>query len=142
MSFYQSNENKKTENNNKDFIEVPDLKDVSLLAGTLRKLRRNYLVLKIVAESPYINQKQTSDESLHKRTASEKSRRRMKIADLKAFVETKLLSKSDKALEKIGQDDPKPLDQSQPVRFHSIAKRILDVCTSLSLLYLHLGISS
>lgn len=33
----------------------------------------------------------------------------MKMADLKAFVETKLLSKSDKALEKIGQDDPKPL---------------------------------
>lgn len=31
----------------------------------------------------------------------------MKMADLKAFVETKLLSKSEKALEKIGQDDPK-----------------------------------
>lgn len=29
----------------------------------------------------------------------------MKIADLKAFVETKLLSKSDKALEKIGQEE-------------------------------------
>lgn len=143
VSFYQSNENKKTENNNKDFIEVPELKDVSLLAGTLRNLRRrNFVVLTIVAESPYTNQKQTSDESLHKRTASEKSRKRMKIADLKTFVETKLLSKSDKALEKIGHDDPKPLDQSQPVRFHSIAKRILDVCTSLSLLYLHLGISS
>lgn len=56
----------------------------------------------------------------------------MKIADLKAFVETKLLSKSDKALEKIGQDDPKPLDQCQPVRFQNIAKRILDVCTPAS----------
>lgn len=29
----------------------------------------------------------------------------MKMADLKAFVETKLLSKSEKALEKIGHDD-------------------------------------
>jgi regulatory protein YycI of two-component signal transduction system YycFG len=33
----------------------------------------------------------------------------MKMADLKAFVETKLLSKSEKALEKIGQDEPKML---------------------------------
>ncbi|KAF7271721.1 hypothetical protein GWI33_015431 [Rhynchophorus ferrugineus] len=94
VSFYQNSENKKVEN--KDFIEVPEPKDVSLLA-----------------ESPYINRKQ-SDDSLHKRAASEKVRRRMKIADLKAFVETKLLSKSDKALEKIGQDDPKLLDHSQP----------------------------
>lgn len=29
----------------------------------------------------------------------------MKMADLKAFVEMKLLSKSEKALEKIGQED-------------------------------------
>ncbi|XP_066154738.1 protein unc-80 homolog isoform X3 [Euwallacea fornicatus] len=107
VSFYPNNDSKKVEN--KDFIEVPEQKDVSFLT-----------------ESPYINQKQTSDESLHKRTSSEKGRRRMKIADLKAFVETKLLSKSDKALEKIGEYDPKPLDQSQPVRFQNIAKRILD----------------
>lgn len=45
-------------------------------------------------------------ESSHTRRGSEK-KRRMKMADLKAFVETKLLSKSEKALEKIGQDDPK-----------------------------------
>jgi hypothetical protein len=31
----------------------------------------------------------------------------MKMADLKAFVETKLLSKSEKTLEKIGCDEPK-----------------------------------
>lgn len=35
----------------------------------------------------------------------------MKIADLKAFVETKLLSKSEKALEKIGQEESKPLQE-------------------------------
>lgn len=47
----------------------------------------------------------------------------MKMADLKAFVETKLLSKSDKALEKIGQDDPKPLGE------HAVgSRRILSVC--------------
>lgn len=33
----------------------------------------------------------------------------MKMADLKAFVEMKLLSKSEKALEKIGQEENKAL---------------------------------
>ncbi|XP_030758641.1 protein unc-80 homolog isoform X4 [Sitophilus oryzae] len=99
VSFYQNSETKKTPEN-KDFIEVPDPRDVTLLPES-------------PTESPYTHRKQ-SDDSLHKRAASEKGRRRMKIADLKAFVETKLLSKSDKALEKIGQEDPKPLDQTQP----------------------------
>jgi regulatory protein YycI of two-component signal transduction system YycFG len=43
------------------------------------------------------------------RRASEKVKKRMKMADLKAFVETKLLSKSEKTLEKIGRDEPKVL---------------------------------
>lgn len=59
-------------------------------------------------ESPYCAQKRNED-SPHVRRASEKTKKRMKMADLKAFVETKLLSKSDKALEKIGQDEPKLL---------------------------------
>ncbi|KAJ8947309.1 hypothetical protein NQ318_004561 [Aromia moschata] len=101
VSLYQNTETRKTENN-KDFIEVPEVKDVSLLA-----------------ESPYTQSK--SEESLHKRVSSEKIKRRMKIADLKTFVETKLLSKSDKALEKIGQDEQKPLGQ------HSVgARRMLN----------------
>lgn len=42
------------------------------------------------------------------------------MADLKAFVETKLLSKSEKALEKIGQEDSKMLfDQVIDVIMHS-----------------------
>jgi hypothetical protein len=41
------------------------------------------------------------------RRASEKVKKGMKLADLKAFVETKLLSKSEKTLEKIGHDDNK-----------------------------------
>ncbi|XP_015837449.1 protein unc-80 homolog isoform X10 [Tribolium castaneum] len=92
VSLYQSTELKKQENN-KDFIEVPEVKDVSLLA-----------------ESPYTNKK-SLDEPVHLRRVSEKTKKRMKMADLKAFVETKLLSKSDKALEKIGQDEPKPLGE-------------------------------
>ncbi|CAH1139308.1 unnamed protein product [Phyllotreta striolata] len=93
VSLYQSNDSKKSDTSNKDFIEVPEPKDVSLLA-----------------ESPFHGQSK-SEESLHKRTASEKIKKRMKITDLKTFVETKLLSKSDKALEKIGQEEQKPLGQ-------------------------------
>lgn len=59
------------------------------------------------------------------RRASEKVKKRMKMADLKAFVETKLLSKSDKALEKIGQDEPKALGE-QSVG----SRRMLNVCNS------------
>lgn len=57
----------------------------------------------------------------------------MKIADLKTFVETKLLSKSDKALEKIGQEEhQKPLGQV------SVGEtQVLNVCIFLPfLLYL------
>lgn len=52
-----------------------------------------------------------AETSHHSRRASEKTKKRMKMADLKAFVETKLLSKSEKALEKIGQDEPNPLHE-------------------------------
>ncbi|XP_045467085.1 protein unc-80 homolog isoform X2 [Harmonia axyridis] len=90
VSLYQGSDSKKSDSN-KDFIEVPEVKDVSLLS-----------------ESPYVGRKQRSEESIHRR-ASEKIKKKMKMADLKAFVETKLLSKSDKALEKIGQDDPQTL---------------------------------
>jgi regulatory protein YycI of two-component signal transduction system YycFG len=58
-------------------------------------------------ESPYFGRKQLDDQSSHTRRASEKVKKRMKMADLKAFVETKLLSKSEKTLEKIGRDEPK-----------------------------------
>lgn len=73
-------------------------------------------------ESPYHTQKRVEETaSSHVRRASEKTKKRMKMADLKAFVETKLLSKSDKALEKIGQDDPKPLsDQIVSIRVNEI----------------------
>ncbi|KAK9884494.1 hypothetical protein WA026_007335 [Henosepilachna vigintioctopunctata] len=97
VSLYQSTESKKSDGN-KDFIEVPEVKDVSLLA-----------------ESPYVSQKQRSEESIHRR-ASEKIKKKMKMADLKAFVETKLLSKSEKALEKIGQDEPKTL--AEQMEYH------------------------
>ncbi|KAL1123884.1 hypothetical protein AAG570_001654, partial [Ranatra chinensis] len=69
------------EQSKKDFIEVPEVKDISP-----------------ITEAPAsFSQK----DSGHARRASEK-KRRMKMSDLKAFVETKLLSKSEKALEKIG----------------------------------------
>ncbi|XP_070172138.1 protein unc-80 homolog isoform X4 [Polyergus mexicanus] len=87
VSIYQSPESKKKDVL-KDFIEVPDTRDTSLLTGH-------------------------ESESSHTRRASEKTKKRMKMADLKAFVETKLLSKSDKALEKIGQEEPKMLFEQE-----------------------------
>lgn len=67
--------------------------------------------------------KRRSDDSVHIRRASEKTKKRMKMADLKTFVETKLLSKSDKALEKIGQDEHKLLGE------HAVGSRnIINVC--------------
>ncbi|CAK9824157.1 Protein unc-80 homolog [Anthophora retusa] len=84
VSIYQSPESKKKDVS-KDFMEVPEVRDVSVTTG------------------------HDSESSSHTRRTSEKSKKRMKMADLKAFVETKLLSKSEKALEKIGQDDSKML---------------------------------
>ncbi|XP_018375379.1 PREDICTED: protein unc-80 homolog isoform X1 [Trachymyrmex cornetzi] len=87
VSIYQSPESKKKDVM-KDFIEIPDTRDASLTAAH-------------------------ESESRHTRRASEKTKKRMKIADLKAFVETKLLSKSEKALEKIGQEEPKMLFEQE-----------------------------
>nr|CAD7425391.1 unnamed protein product [Timema monikensis] len=60
-------------------------------------------------KSPYFGRKRLDEESGHSRRASEKVKKRMKMADLRAFVETKLMSKSEKTLEKIGTDEPKVL---------------------------------
>ncbi|KAL3277360.1 hypothetical protein HHI36_012710 [Cryptolaemus montrouzieri] len=113
VSLYQSTESRKSDGN-KDFIEVPEVKDVSLLS-----------------ESPYVFQKPRSEESIHRR-ASEKIKKKMKMADLRAFVETKLLSKSDKALERIGHDEPKTLAE-QMVIVHS--------CVDIKLKILHYKIN-
>ncbi|GLG97294.1 Protein unc-80 homolog [Gryllus bimaculatus] len=116
VSLYQSPELKKRES--KDFMEVPEVKDVSYLTGAfslehegglLEDGRRMSVKFFSPSESPYFGRKQLDDQSSHTRRASEKVKKRMKMADLKAFVETKLLSKSEKTLEKIGRDEPKPL---------------------------------
>ncbi|XP_071444564.1 protein unc-80 homolog isoform X1 [Hetaerina americana] len=88
VSIYQSPELKKRES--KDFMEVPEVKDVSFLT-----------------ESPYHGHKHSDEQGSHSRRSSEKVKKRMKMADLKAFVETKLLSKSEKTLEKIGREESK-----------------------------------
>lgn len=69
-----------------------------------------------------------------RRGASEKSKKRMKIADLKAFVETKLLSKSDKALEKIGQEENSGDDGHLLSERSVSSKRIMNVCISIFLI--------
>ncbi|XP_073952386.1 unc80, NALCN channel complex subunit isoform X3 [Choristoneura fumiferana] len=90
VSIYQSPEMKKRDSL-KNFIEVPDLKDMSPVTE-----------IPLPPSSPKVE-----EENVMSRRASEKVKRKMKMADLKAFVETKLLSKSEKALEKIGHEDHK-----------------------------------
>ncbi|XP_034937651.1 protein unc-80 homolog isoform X5 [Chelonus insularis] len=101
VSIYQSPENKKKEDS-KDLMAIPDAREPSTMSD-----------LATIADLPYTGTKNQEPEVSHTRRASEKSKKRMKMADLKAFVETKLLSKSEKALEKIGQDEPKELEKEQ-----------------------------
>ncbi|XP_075975825.1 unc80, NALCN channel complex subunit isoform X2 [Anticarsia gemmatalis] len=89
VSVYQSPDMKERDSL-KNFIEVPEVKDMSPLT-----------------EMPFPSPPKVEEENLMTRRSSEKIKRKMKMADLKAFVETKLLSKSEKALEKIGHDDTK-----------------------------------
>ncbi|CAB3250721.1 unnamed protein product [Arctia plantaginis] len=87
VSLYQSQDMKERESL-KNFIEIPEVKDMSP-----------------ITEMPFPSPPKIEEENLMTRRSSEKIKRKMKMADLKAFVETKLLSKSEKALEKIGHDD-------------------------------------
>lgn len=89
VSVYQSPDIKERDSL-KNFMEVPELKDMSPLT-----------------EIPFPSTPKVEEDNIMTRRSSEKIKRKMKMADLKAFVETKLLSKSEKALEKIGQDDHK-----------------------------------
>lgn len=87
VSVYQSPD-VKDQDSLKNFIEVPEVKDLP--------------VTEVAFPTPKLE-----EEPVMMRRSSEKIKRKMKMADLKAFVETKLLSKSEKALEKIGNDDHK-----------------------------------
>lgn len=89
VSIYQSPEMKDRESL-KNFIEVPEVKDISP-----------------VTEIPFPPAVKVEEDHVMARRGSEKVKRKMKMSDLKAFVETKLLSKSEKGLEKIGHDDHK-----------------------------------
>ncbi|XP_063389820.1 protein unc-80 homolog [Cydia fagiglandana] len=88
VSIYQSPEMKKRDSL-KNLMDVPDLKESP------------------VTEICYPPASPKLEEEPLTRRASEKVKRKMKMADLKAFVETKMFSKSEKALEKIGHDDHK-----------------------------------
>ncbi|XP_064072419.1 protein unc-80 homolog isoform X1 [Vanessa tameamea] len=106
VSIYQSPEIKERDSL-KNFMEVPDSKDVSP-----------------ITEVPFTNITKSEEDNVMSRRASEKVKRKMKMADLKAFVETKLLSKSEKALEKIGHDEHK-------FSFHTAVRMISEYHRSL-----------
>lgn len=55
---------------------------------------------------------QEAQEEKVARKATEKRKKSIKISDLKTFVETKLLSKSEKALEKCGLEQGDDKDPS------------------------------
>ncbi|XP_031777864.1 protein unc-80 homolog isoform X3 [Nasonia vitripennis] len=98
VSIYQSPENKKRDDG-KELADAQDARDAVLSAD--------------ISAYGEVTYKSHETEISQARRASEKGKKRMKMADLKAFVETKLLSKSEKALEKIGQDEPKALFEQE-----------------------------
>ncbi|XP_060802082.1 protein unc-80 homolog isoform X1 [Amyelois transitella] len=108
VSVYQSPDQTQNQRDSpKNYMEVPEPKDISPLA-----------------EIPFPPSPKIEEDSTMTRRSSEKIKRKMKMADLKAFVETKLLSKSEKALEKIGQDDHK-------FSFHTAVRMLSDYHRSL-----------
>ncbi|XP_069357295.1 protein unc-80 homolog isoform X3 [Maniola hyperantus] len=104
VSIYQSPEIKDRDSL-KNFMEVPESKDISP-----------------VTEIPFAPK--IDEDNIMSRRGSEKVKRKMKMADLKAFVELKLLSKSEKALEKIGHEDHK-------FSFHTAVRMISEYHRSL-----------
>ncbi|KAJ1528104.1 hypothetical protein ONE63_008019 [Megalurothrips usitatus] len=113
VSLYQSPEQKKRgtdstgDSESKELIPMPDEKEkTSFLADSSHS-----------HFSFSFRRKSSGGEGesglSHFRRASEKVKKKMKMADLRAFVETKLLSKSEKTLEKIGRDEAKPLDEQR-----------------------------
>lgn len=64
----------------------------------------------LLPEAPFDVPTPHEDNTSHTRQFSERVKKKMKMADLRAFVETKILSKSDKALEKIGKFETKSLE--------------------------------
>ncbi|XP_059490383.1 protein unc-80 homolog isoform X4 [Neocloeon triangulifer] len=91
-------------------LPIPKI-EVSIYQSPEMK-KKESKVLVDYSDDSFTSKKQClSDETPNmSRRSSEKVKKRTKIADLRAFVETKLLSKSEKTLEKIGQEDGK-LDQ-------------------------------
>lgn len=91
ISLYQGNSKDSPSNSSKDFIEVPEPPIAAMIYDT-----------------PF--QKQKSTEKADDSTSSNGARRtserkkKVKMTDLRTLIETKILSKSDRGLEKIGAE--------------------------------------
>ncbi|KAE8737653.1 hypothetical protein FOCC_FOCC016879, partial [Frankliniella occidentalis] len=114
VSLYQSPEQKKRgtdsagDSESKEVVPVPDEKDKSHLAESSSSDLPSF----------FFRRKSSGGEESglsHFRRASEKVKKKMKMSDLRAFVETKLLSKSEKTLEKIGREDAKAIDEQRAI---------------------------
>lgn len=65
----------------------------------------------LLSEAPFDVPAAQEDKTSHTRQFSERVKKKMKMADLRTFVETKILSKSDKNLERIGKFETEPLEK-------------------------------
>lgn len=71
--------------------------------------------------------------NFHSRHASERIKKKKKMVDIKAFVESKLLSKSEKNLQKI--EDNNDVIMLEPVILYSILYNNLEQYLNLIILY-------
>ncbi|XP_065337258.1 protein unc-80 homolog isoform X7 [Cloeon dipterum] len=88
-------------------LPIPKI-EVSIYQSPEMKKKESKVMIDYSDESLGNKKQCLSDETPNmSRRSSEKVKKRTKIADLRAFVETKLLSKSEKTLEKIGREERK-----------------------------------
>lgn len=104
----------------KDFIEIPDQPVSTLVTGINKRkmtieLFADILSCTQITEVPAepFSQPRNDDAVSTGRRASEK-KRRVKMADLRNLIETRMFSKSERTLEKIGME-PEPVSQCKPL---------------------------
>lgn len=105
----------------KEYIEVPEPPPPALLGTSLTNIYKNLL-----------NKLSLTDDTTTNsgRRGSEK-KRRVKMADLRTLIETRILSKSDRGLEKIGDHNGKNLDHTDHHRSLDTSEKQLARSASL-----------
>lgn len=127
----------------KDYIEIPEPTITALLSGDsfvinyIFRLIANFLNTESSLIESLFHVKSDDNESTGRRAGSEK-KRRVKMTDLRTFVESRMFSKSDRALERVGIDNVKQLEH---VVFH-IRSNIFKILDNIFIIIFYLGLSS